>query len=98
MQDTLVAFATGRDKKPAAWKMHVGYGYEHTPSTLVEKDSKLFFGNRNGIVYAINPSTREKLWAYRIDNSMVNTLNVLTGKKLVAATMDGKVCLLQDSL
>ena len=98
MQDTLVAFATGRDKKPAAWKMHVGYGYEHTPSTLVEKDSKLFFGTRNGIVYAINPSTREKLWAYRIDNSMVNTLNVLTGKKLVAATMDGKVCLLQDSL
>jgi outer membrane protein assembly factor BamB len=75
--------------------MHAGYGYEHTPSMLIEKEGKVFFGTKNGVVYAIEPSTQKIAWAYKIDNSMVNTVNVINSKKLVASTMDGKVCLLE---
>jgi len=96
MQDTLVAFFTGKEKQLAAWKMYVGYGYEHAPSMLIEKEGKLFFGTRNGVVYCINPLTQKITWAYKIDNSMVNTVNVLNGTSLIASTMDGKVCLLQQ--
>ncbi|HEY1112329.1 MAG TPA: PQQ-binding-like beta-propeller repeat protein [Chitinophagaceae bacterium] len=94
MQDTIVAFPTGRAKPAAAWKMHAGFGYEHVPSMLVEKEGQVFFGTRNGVVYNINPAHRTINWAYKIDNSMVNTVNVLPSGRVVASTMDGKVCLL----
>lgn len=94
MQDTIVAFPTGSDKPTAAWKMHAGFGYEHVPSMLVEKEGQVFFGTRNGVVYNINPVDQTINWAYKIDNSMVNTVNVLPSGQVVASTMDGKVCLL----
>ncbi len=63
---------------------------------LIERDGQVFFGTRNGLVYAINPTTQKINWAYKIDNSMVNTVNVINSKQVIASTMDGKVCLLQS--
>ncbi|MFN3667135.1 MAG: hypothetical protein ACK4S0_13295 [Sediminibacterium sp.] len=34
-------------------------------------------------------------WVHKIDNSMVNTVNMLSGNRILAATMDGKVTLLE---
>ena len=95
MNDTIVAFATSREKQKAAWKMDAGFGYEHVPSMLIEKEGLVFFGTKNGKVYAVNPKTQEKRWVHKIDNSMVNTLNVISSKQIIAATMDGKVTLLE---
>ena len=95
MQDTVVAFLTNKEKPQAAWKMNVGFGYEHVPSMLIEKDRKVFFGTRNGVVYCIDPAVQKTIWAYKIDNAMVNTVNVSSSNKVIASTMDGKVCLLQ---
>lgn len=95
MQDTIVAYAARREKQYAAWKMHCGFGYEHAPSMLFEQDGNVFFGTKNGVVYSINPALQKINWAYKIDNSMVNTVRVLTGNKLLASTMDGKVVLLE---
>lgn len=91
MQDTIVAYAAGRSKQDAAWKMHCGFGYEHVPSMLIEKDGQVFFGTRNGVVYSIDPVKRSINWAHKIDNSMINTVQVVSGKQLVVATMDGKL-------
>lgn len=95
MNDTVVAFSTSREKQAAAWRLDCGYGYEHVPSMLIEKDGMVFFGTKNGKVYAIDPVNRKHLWTYKIDNSMVNTVNVMDSKHIIAATMDGKVCLLE---
>ena len=95
MNDTLAVFSTGRQLQKAAWKLNVGYGYEHTPSMLIEKDGNVFFGTRNGVVYAIDPDQKKVAWGYKIDNSMVNTVNVIDKKNIIVSTMDGKVTLLQ---
>lgn len=95
MQDTIVAYRTSREKQYAVWKMNCGFGYEHSPSVLWEKKGLVYFGTRNGVVYCINPKKKTIVWAHKIDNSMVNTLNLLDKKTLVAATMDGKVVLLK---
>jgi outer membrane protein assembly factor BamB len=55
MTDTIVAFKTSREKQTAAWKLDCGFGYEHVPSMLIEKDGLVFFGTKNGKVYAIDP-------------------------------------------
>jgi outer membrane protein assembly factor BamB len=95
MNDTIVAYATSREKQSAAWKLDCGFGYEHVPSMLVEKDGLVFFGTKNGRVYAIDPVARKKAWTYKTDNSMVNTLRVISGRQVIAATMDGKVTLIE---
>ena len=97
MQDTVVAFSANRTAPQAVWKMHAGYGYEHAPSMLIEKNGVLYFGTRNGVVYAIDPSTQKIVWKYKIDNSMVNTVNVFQAGKLIVSTMDGKVSLLESN-
>jgi outer membrane protein assembly factor BamB/predicted phosphodiesterase len=96
MQDTIVAYAASREKQSAAWKMNCGFGYEHVPSMLIEKDGSVFFGTRSGVVYSIDPQLQKINWAYKIDNSMVNTVRVLDKQHLIAATMDGKVVLLRS--
>lgn len=94
MQDTIVAYAASREKQPAAWKMHCGFGYEHVPSMLVEKAGNVFFGTKSGVVYAIDPLKQEIVWAHKVDNSMINTVRVLNKQQLIVSTMDGKIVLL----
>ncbi len=95
MQDTIVAYAASRDKQSAAWKMNCGFGYEHVPSMLLEMEGKVFFGTRNGVVYCIDPINQKIIRAYKIDNSMVNTVNVITGNKILVSTMDGSIVCLE---
>ena len=94
MNDTITAFATGREAQKAAWKLHAGFGYEHAPSVLIEKDGDIFFCTRTGVVCALEGHEQKVAWAHKIDNSMVNTVNVLDKKNLLVSTMDGQVVLL----
>lgn len=96
MQDTIVAYATSREKQSTAWRMGCGFGYEHVPSMLIEKDGVVFFGTKSGVVYAIDPARQQIVWSHKIDNSMVNTVRVLDKRRLVVATMDGKIVLLES--
>lgn len=95
MQDTIVAYHVSAEKQLAAWKMNCHFGYEHVPSMLVEKDGQLYFGTKNGVVYAVNPLTQQLTAHYKIDNSMVNTVRVTASGTVFASTMDGHVVCLQ---
>lgn len=91
MQDSIAVYATSKTKQKAVFKINAGFGYEHVPSMLIEKNKLVYFGTKNGVVYCINPETKSVVWKYKIDNSMVNTVNVIDEHNLVAATMDGKI-------
>jgi outer membrane protein assembly factor BamB/predicted phosphodiesterase len=95
MQDEIVAYKTTRTDEGLAWKYNAGYGYEHTPSDLIEKNGKLFFGTKNGTVYCIDPKEKKTLWAHKIDHSMVNTFKVIDSNTLLVSTMDGKIALIK---
>jgi len=95
MQDEIVAYKTLRTDPGVAWRLNVGFGYEHVPSMLISKAGNTFFGTKNGTVYAIDPAAQKTVWAHKIDNSMVNTVNVLDKKTVLVSTMDGIVTLLR---
>jgi outer membrane protein assembly factor BamB/predicted phosphodiesterase len=97
MMDTVVAYHTSREKQSVAWKINCGFGYEHVPSMLIEKDGYIFFGTRSGVIYCVNTTSKQVKWAHKVDNSMVNTVRVISKHQLVATTMDGKTVLLQAS-
>jgi outer membrane protein assembly factor BamB len=48
-------------------------------------------GTKNGVIYAVSQNDNTMKWAYKIDNSMVHTVQVSNKKTLFASTMDGKV-------
>jgi outer membrane protein assembly factor BamB/predicted phosphodiesterase len=95
MQDTVVAYFTSREPQRPAWKINCGFGYEHTPSMLIESDGKVFFGTKNGVVYCLDPVARTIDWAHKIDNSMVNTVRVIDKQHIIASTMNGKIAFLE---
>lgn len=95
MNDFVVAFATSREKQSVAWKINCGFGYEHVPSMLIEKEQTVAFGTKSGRIYSFDPVKQVIKWVHKIDNSMVNTVNMLSGNRILAATMDGKVTLLE---
>lgn len=95
MQDEIVAYKTESTDTGIALKYNAGYGYEHTPSDLIEKNGKLFFGTKNGVVYAIDPKNKQNIWLHKIDNSMINTMNIIDANNMLVSTMDGKVTLLR---
>ncbi len=96
MQDSVVAFHTNRASAKPAWKFNVGFGYEHVPSMLIEKDGRQFFGTKNGVVYCLDGAGSKIHWVHKVDNSMVNTVRVLGSKKVLVSTMDGSVVLLEE--
>lgn len=96
MNDTIVAFPVSATKPEITWKLNAGFGYEHVPSMLIEKAGQVYFGTRSGRVYAIDPVKGKISWIRKIDNSMVNTVQLLNAHQLVAATMDGKISLLES--
>lgn len=94
MNDEIVAYKTQATDPGVTWRLNMGFGYEHVPSMLIAKDNQVFFGTKNGVVYAFDPVLRKTIWAHKIDNSMVNTVNVISKNQLLVATMDGVVTLL----
>lgn len=98
MNDEVVAFKAQRDSAEIAWRLNAGFGYEHVPSMLIENEGHVYFGTKSGVVYSIDPKKKKVNWAYKIDNSMVNTVNVIGKNRLIAATMDGKIVILKTDL
>ncbi|HYE55625.1 MAG TPA: PQQ-binding-like beta-propeller repeat protein [Chitinophagaceae bacterium] len=95
MNDTLTAFSTSEGSQAIAWKMYCGFGYDHVPSMPVEKEGLVYFGTRSGVVYCIDPDAQKIVWTHKLDNSMVNTVQVLSRHSVVVSTMDGKISVLK---
>ncbi|RZK48281.1 MAG: metallophosphoesterase [Pedobacter sp.] len=96
MNDYIVGFETNRTAPILKWSLNAGYGYEHTPSDLIEKNGVVIFGTKNGVVYAFSKDSKEVLWKHKIDNSMINTVHALDDKNIIVSTMDGKVVYLKQ--
>lgn len=95
MNNEIVAYQTQRTDPGILWRLNLRFGYEHVPSMLIAKGNSVFFGTKNGVVYAFDPKEQKKLWAHKIDNSMVNTVNVIDEQTILAATIDGVITLLK---
>lgn len=95
MTDTVIAFSPASSSFDPVWAVNAGYGYDIDPSMPIEKEGVLFFGTKNGLVYALNGSTGSILWKHRISGTIVHTLVPLSGRRVIAADLDGTVVCLE---
>ncbi len=95
MNDIVVGFEANNNEPKLKWSINANYGYEHTPSDLIEKNNTIFFGTKNGVIYALSKVNKDILWKHKVDHSMVNTMQVIDEKNIVISTMDGKIAYLK---
>jgi outer membrane protein assembly factor BamB len=60
----------------------------------VEKDGIVFFGTKNGLVYALDGRTGVVRWKYKIGVTIVNTPLPISAREVVVTDLDGRIALL----
>lgn len=95
MWDTVIAIDPAAERLQPLWVANAGYGYDIDPSMPVEKEGTLFFGTKDGYIYALNAETGETIGIHRLSVALINTVVPLDGRRVVATAMDGTVALLR---
>ncbi len=91
MQDSVVCYSTITDEARKIWSVYVGYGYDHAPSMLMEKENVVYGSTKNGLIFALDSFTGEVIWKYKIGNSLINTLLPLGDGKCVFTSSEGYI-------
>ena len=96
INDTVVAVSASALKPEVLWTIDCGYGYDIDPSMPVEKNGTVFFGTKNGMVYALDGRTGALRWKYRIGVTVVNTPVPISAQRVMFTDLDGRIVLLQS--
>ncbi len=78
MDGTIVAMDTRSDDYHQLWDTDCGFGYEHAPCIVLEKDGYIYAGSRRGMLAVIDATTGKLVFTYRMGSSEVNGFDVDT--------------------
>jgi len=95
MQDFVYAFATAGAQPQKIWETKPGFGYDINSAMLVEKGGVVFYGTKNGLLYALDGRSGEAKWQHRVGVGVVNTVVPLSSTEVLATDSDGKITLLE---
>jgi len=77
------------------WVTDMQFGYDINSAQLVEKDSVLFYGTKNGLLIALNSSTGDILWKHKAGVTILNTVTPLDSNSVLLNDLDGKTMLIE---
>ncbi len=96
MNDTLFAFSSTSATAQLVWATHCSYGYDIDPSMPMEKDGTVFFGHKNGTVFALDAKTGVIRWQHKIGNTIINTVAPIDSNRVVVTDFDGRIVLIEN--
>lgn len=94
MQDSVVCYSAESNEPKEIWHENVGFGYEHNPSMLIEKDGIVFGSTKNGLLFALDAINGKILWKHKIGNSLINTVLPLDKNQILFTAVSGEIGLL----
>ena len=62
----------------------------------LEKDGVIFFGTKNGLVFAVDAKSGVVKWQHRVGVTAVNTVAPIAANHVVVTDMDGRVMMLEE--
>jgi outer membrane protein assembly factor BamB/predicted phosphodiesterase len=95
MQDFFYAFSTAADHPEKIWELNAGFGYDINSAMPAEKDGTLFYGTKNGLLFALDAKTGAIKWEHKLGVTLINTVVPLSASQVLATDFDGKVGLLE---
>ena len=93
--DSIVFFTTEGGVPKHLWESHGGFGYEHAPSMQIERDGIVYGSTKNGLLFALDAMTGNVIWKHKVGNSLINTITVLSHKRVLFTTTGGIIGLLK---
>ena len=91
MDGQLVAVNTESDTPAVDFVVDAGFGYEHTPCIIVEKNEIIFMGSRKGVLAAIDAKTFQLLWRYQLGSSALNGFEIGKDGSVYASLIEGSI-------
>lgn len=76
MDGTIVAMDTRSDDYHQLWDTDCGFGYEHAPCIVLEKDGYIYAGSRRGMLAVLDAATGKLVFRYEMGSSEVNGFEV----------------------
>lgn len=95
MNDFFHAFATASAGPKKLWATNPGFGYDINSAMLAEKDGVVFYGTKNGVVFALDGETGAIRWQHTLGVGVVNTLVPLSANAVLATDFDGRIAVLE---
>jgi outer membrane protein assembly factor BamB/predicted phosphodiesterase len=96
MTDTVVAFSSSSSSPEEVWATNCGYGYDIDPSMPIERDGVVYFGTKNGLVFALDSKSGAILWQHKIGVTIANTPLPLENRRVIISDLDGKISLIEE--
>ncbi len=95
MNDSIVCYSAQGNEARQLWATDAGFGYEHAPSMLPEKDGIVYTSTNDGLISALEGKNGRIIWQHKVGNSLINTVVPLEGRRVLVSSTDGTVALLQ---
>ena len=95
MNDSIVCYSAVEDKPKQVWATSVGFGYEHAPSMLMEKEQTVYGSTKEGLLFALDAQSGALLWKHKVGNSLINTVCPLGKNKVLFTATSGEVGILK---
>ncbi|HEU4554645.1 MAG TPA: PQQ-binding-like beta-propeller repeat protein, partial [Chitinophaga sp.] len=95
MQGAVIAYNSRSASQEITWKSPVALGYEICPSPINEYRNVVYVPTQSGVVYALSAKDGSLRWRYKFSNCLVNTVQPVNEKTLIATSGDGKVVCLE---
>jgi outer membrane protein assembly factor BamB/predicted phosphodiesterase len=94
MTDSVIAFETRRSLPAPGWAKDFDYGYDIAPSMPQEKEGTLYWGTKNGMIFAAVAADGSLKWKYKYQNYLIETVVPQDSERVLFSNIDGDVVLL----
>lgn len=79
------------------WITNCGFGYDISSTQIVEKDGRIFYPTKNGMIFSLASETGKIIWQHKITNGYVNTITTISKDEIITTDFDGRVNLIKGT-
>jgi outer membrane protein assembly factor BamB len=91
MQDSILALSTRAPGPETVWSVNAAFGYDINSAMIIEQNDTIFYGTKNGFLYAFDRHTGRTRWIHRTGPALLNTPVPLPDGGVVVTDADGMV-------
>jgi outer membrane protein assembly factor BamB len=95
MNDFFYALATTPAQPEKLWETNACFGYDINSAMLAERDGVVFYGTKNGVLFALDGAAGNVRWQHKLGTGVMNTVVPLSTRRVLATDFDGTVALVE---